>query len=502
MEHRRLDPVLEAGRYLPLSGDVRCRAVVIEATEMRRALLAALPAGETAGLAEGLRLAPVLVALCDMSDGGSGRAAAFLAAAQMALVAEAEGLASLVVPMSLPPGPLAALPLPAEGRLEAILALGMPEPGGGRATMEAPPRGVQAFTAAAPPPRLERSGGEDQQVLASFMEIASATAGADDLDETLLAIARALGRLFPVDGAALGLADEDAVVVREILRRGEAVRREPQRLPADGSHLMGHVIRTGRPLLRNDVPAEVRFTESLPGSGMRSDMVIPLRARGRITGAFSVGCRRRHAFDPGDFEVLNRCADLTAVAVETQRLLLRTKKLAEIDGLTGVANHRHFLGVLDQEVEAARRSGRPLGLLMIDIDDFKRCNDTYGHPAGDEALHHVAQIVARLLRRSDTVARYGGEEFAAILPDSALEGARAAAETIRSEIERTPLALATSAHPLQMRVSIGVASLPADAATAEDLVAAADRGLYQAKHTGKNRICHLPLTAPPDRQAR
>ncbi len=136
---------------------------------------------------------------------------------------------------------------------------------------------------------------------------------------------------------------------------------------------------------------------------------------------------------------------------------------------------------------------------MIDIDDFKRVNDTHGHPAGDEVLHHVAQLAARLLRRSDVVARYGGEEFAAILPDSSLEGAMRAAETIRSGVEKNPLTLSSLRRPLLLRVSAGVATLPGDATNAADLVAAADRGLYQAKRTGKNRVCHLPIlgTAPP-----
>src|SRR5947199_157164 len=204
-------------------------------------------------------------------------------------------------------------------------------------------------------PRRDSLEGGDRDVLTSFMEIASATAAVEDMDGVLETIARALGRLFPVDGAALGLREEGGIAVREILRRGEAVRRQPLRLPADASHLMGWVMLRGRPLWRNDLATELRFEDSTPRAGMRSDMVIPLRARGQITGAFQVACRKRHAFDPEDFEVLQRCADVTAVAVETQRLLQATRRLSETDGLTGVCNHRHFLRLLDQEAERARR---------------------------------------------------------------------------------------------------------------------------------------------------
>jgi len=485
----RLDAILDAGRFLPLPGPAPCHAVLVEEAPMREALLSSLEAGHLdARFVHGLRGAPALIVLCDMSGGGAGRPAALLAAAQMALAAEEEGLAAAVVPVG-GAGVARDLPLPEGGRVEAIVAVG---PAGSSPAPQADPAGVATYLAAPSPPGLASSGDGDRDALVAFMEIASATADAEDLDEILRTIARALGRLFPVDGAALGLLDEGTVVVREILRRGEAVRREPDRLANDGSHVMSFVLGSGRPLLRNDVPSEVRFKESLPQAGMRSDMTIPLRARGRIIGALAVASRRRHAYDTEDFRMLQRCADLTAVAVETQRLLQRTKKLAELDGLTGICNHRHFITLLDQEVEAARRADRPLGLLMIDIDDFKRVNDTHGHQAGDEVLHHVAQLAARVLRRTDVVARYGGEEFAAILPDSTLEGALKAAESIRAEAERSPLARPTIPSPLYVKVSVGVASLPEDALTGSDLVAAADRGLYLAKRSGKNRVCHLP----------
>jgi diguanylate cyclase (GGDEF)-like protein len=470
---------------------------VLEAAPIRLALARSVPLDQRAAPeAALLQQAPVLVALCDTSGLGSGRPAAWVAGSQMALVAEESGLSALLIPWRWPAPEAPELPLPPGSCLETVLALGLPGPPDPASGSSRPSRGVEPFRASASPPTPSPDRGEEREILNTFLEIAAATAGVEDLDEILTAIANALGRLFPVDGAGLGLLEEEAIVVREILRRGEAVRREPERLPADDSHLMGYVIGRRRALLRNDVRAEVRFAESLPQAGMRSDMTIPLRTRGKIIGAFGVGSRTRHAFEISDFDLLQKSADLTAVAVETQRLLDRTRRLSEIDGLTGVANHRHFVGLLDQEVEAARRADRSVALLMIDVDDFKRVNDTHGHQAGDELLRHVAQLAAKLLRRSDVVARYGGEEFAIILPDSGLEGAMTAAEAIRSEVERTPLPRAASDRALEARVSVGVAALPVDASTAGDLVAAADRALYQAKRTGKNRVCHIPIRQP------
>jgi diguanylate cyclase (GGDEF)-like protein len=500
VDRHRLDAVLAAGAALPLTSSAGCRAVAIEAPGLRDALVASLQEedGDAAALPV-LRTAPVLIALCDDGEAAAAPQVALVAAAQMALAAEDEGLATLLLPLARPLAPGRTLPPLRGTRLHALLAIGSDQAAGAepRGEITTAP-GVEAFLAADPPPRhrVDRGAeqGDDRHLLTSFLEIASASAAADDLDGVLERIAHALGRLFPVDGAALGLREDGAVLVREILRRGDAVRREPERLPDDATHLLGWVIAQQRPLWRNDVASEMRFEESLRGGGMRSDMTILLRARRRIIGAFRVACRRRHAFDPEDFETFQRCADLTAVAVETQRLLTATRRLSETDGLTGICNHRRFQQLLEQEVERAARARADLALLMIDIDDFKRINDTYGHPVGDEALRHVALLVSRSLRRSDVIARYGGEEFAAILPEATLQTGVQVAEAIRSEIERTPLAIAAPPGGLAVRVSLGVAALGSYPATPADLVAAADQALYQAKRTGKNRVCHTTVT--------
>jgi diguanylate cyclase (GGDEF)-like protein len=330
----------------------------------------------------------------------------------------------------------------------------------------------------------------------SFLDIAEAAAAAEDIDRLLQTIARVLGRLFPVEGASLALREDAGIVVREIRPGGEPGGAEPRWLQDEPSHLFGWVIARDRPLWRNDIAAELRFAESLPGDGMLSDMVIPLRARGRLIGAFRISCRTRHAYEPEDFHILERCADLTAVAVENQRLLQRTRRLSEIDGLTGVTNHRHFVELLRQEVERSRRSGRALSLVMADIDDFKSINDTHGHPAGDAVLRHVAQVLAGLLRRTDLVARYGGEEFVAMLPEAGPEPAASIAETMRAEVERRSCASTALERPLAVRISLGVASLPDDADTVAELIAVADRGLYRAKREGKNRVCRAQAGPP------
>jgi len=409
------------------------------------------------------------------------------AASRIALAAESSGLAaSIVVPAE---GGLPLSGMLAGGssdRAGLLIAIGSKSVGVGVSAVGDGGVGTGGDTHRGGQDR--RSGSDASTLLMSFLDIAEAAASEEDIDRLLETIAGVLGRLFPVDGASLALREDGGIVVREIRPGGESPGSEPRWLQDDPSHLFGWVIARDRPLWRNDIGSELRFSESVPGDGMLSDMVIPLRARGRMIGAFRLSSRVRHAFDPEDFRILERCADLTAVAVENQRLLHRTRRLSEIDGLTGVTNHRHFVELLRQEVERASRGGRPLSLVMADIDDFKSINDTYGHPAGDAVLRHVAQVLSGLLRRTDVVARYGGEEFVAMLPEAGPKPAAQIAETMRAEVERRDCTSTALERPLAVRLSLGVASLPDDAGTVAELIAAADRGLYIAKREGKNRV--------------
>jgi diguanylate cyclase (GGDEF)-like protein len=164
------------------------------------------------------------------------------------------------------------------------------------------------------------------------------------------------------------------------------------------------------------------------------------------------------------------------------------------DPLTRAANKRSFTEALSREFAFSRRHGRPLAAIAFDLDHFKRINDTHGHAAGDHVLARVADVVSSAIRAEDLFARIGGEEFAVLLRDTPLEGALQCAERIRQAIERTTFASAGATIPVT--ISVGVATLgPAHAKPAE-LLDAADRALYEAKHTGRNRVCGAdrPLT--------
>ncbi len=177
----------------------------------------------------------------------------------------------------------------------------------------------------------------------------------------------------------------------------------------------------------------------------------------------------------------------------TQRLEAANKMLlsrSALDGLTVIPNRRRFDEVLEHEWKRAMRTGRSLSVVLIDVDDFKPYNDTYGHQAGDHCLKRVAGVLSRGVKRpGDLVARYGGEEFAVVLPGTDVNGAIEMAETFREQIEACAMPHAQSRAGRVVTISAGVAAIvPARGDKSAGLIEAADRALYQAKHEGRNRV--------------
>ncbi len=156
------------------------------------------------------------------------------------------------------------------------------------------------------------------------------------------------------------------------------------------------------------------------------------------------------------------------------------------DPLTQIPNRRYFDDFLRREIARSTRYGRPLTLLMIDVDHFKQINDTYGHVCGDAILRELAQVVSARLRQSEFLARYGGEEFALVLPETDAAGARTVGDKLRGLVEQHPFVF--GAERLNVTISLGGATWTRDMADARDLVAAADERLYQAKREGRNRV--------------
>ncbi len=222
--------------------------------------------------------------------------------------------------------------------------------------------------------------------------------------------------------------------------------------------------------------------------GAATAIAQPLRrADGRddVVGVVSVG-RSGRPFTPSDRELFNYLAGQAARSMENVDLHETAARESVTDDLTGLNNRRAFDDVLASEIERARRFGGDLGLVLIDLDNFKVVNDTYGHPQGDVVLREVARVLRESSREIDHPARYGGEELAVVLPGTDLEGAFNRAERIRAEIGRLEIPRLDGAGTVTITTSCGVAAVHADGADGRALVQAADNALYQAKHSGKN----------------
>jgi len=184
------------------------------------------------------------------------------------------------------------------------------------------------------------------------------------------------------------------------------------------------------------------------------------------------------------FEIISRHAN---IVIDYARLYERTKRLSVTDGLTNVYNLRYFQEELTREFSRSQRSEKPLSLILLDIDHFKRFNDTYGHQQGDTVLKELARVLQNNIRSCDVLARYGGEEFAIIMPETEREVCGMASERLRAAVEKH--AVPGQEEELKVTISMGLSTTSSeDVASAAELISAADRALYRAKENGRNRV--------------
>jgi diguanylate cyclase (GGDEF)-like protein len=224
-------------------------------------------------------------------------------------------------------------------------------------------------------------------------------------------------------------------------------------------------------------PAEVVL---LKQDGLRMLVMLPLVAKGASIGLVELFARGEFVADPERLELAQTMANEAAMALENARLYEDARKLADRDPLTGFYNHRFLHERLGEEVIRAQRGRRPLSVLMLDLDDFKLVNDTFGHLFGDRVLTWAAELIRSSLRASDLPARYGGDEFAVILPDTDATDAQVVAERILEAFRDRPY-VGEQRGPVPIAVSIGAATSPRDGRSPTELIASADRALYRVK---------------------
>jgi diguanylate cyclase (GGDEF)-like protein len=227
----------------------------------------------------------------------------------------------------------------------------------------------------------------------------------------------------------------------------------------------------------NADPAEVRL---LRADGKRSVVILPLVVKGESIGLVELVSATAAGLNPEQLELARTMANEAAMALENARLYEEARALADRDPLTGFYNHRYLHQRFAEEVARTKRAREPLSVLMLDLDKFKLVNDSFGHLYGDRVLSWTAEIIRSTLRSTDIPARYGGDEFAIVLPGTSASAAARAADRIHA-------AFATAAHvgqageQIDVSLSIGVATYPADGRSATELIAVADAALYRDK---------------------
>jgi diguanylate cyclase (GGDEF)-like protein len=245
--------------------------------------------------------------------------------------------------------------------------------------------------------------------------------------------------------------------------------------------LSAMVVDKGKPL---SVPDLLRSEHQVAGDpGIRSWLGVPITRYEESVGVLSVQSREPRAFGVNQQRVLEAIGAQAGTAIQNARLY----ELATVDGLTGLFVRRYFDSRLREELERARRYQTEFSVVLLDVDNFKKLNDTYGHGVGDRVLREVAQVMRRNMRGVDIPARYGGEEFAFILPRTGMLDAHAVAERLRHDLGDARIA--AESNVISVTASLGLASYPESGAqSADELVKLADTALYRAKQTGKNRV--------------
>jgi len=251
------------------------------------------------------------------------------------------------------------------------------------------------------------------------------------------------------------------------------------------------VHRHAQPLMIEDITRDFRFDRDTlsrePARAVGSLISAPLFAGSDFLGVIRLDHPDAGYFNQDDFRFLVALSDIGAVALENARLYEHTQDLAIHDGLTGLFTKAHFFQLLAGECGMSMRRGRAFSLLMIDIDFFKRYNDSFGHAAGDMVLKALSKTLAQFAQDHSGIAcRFGGEEFCVLLPHKHKQDGVACAEALRRTVEKIAVSLRRQETPVT--VSVGVAAFPADANEAQELVKRADKAMYEAKRAGRNRV--------------
>lgn len=214
--------------------------------------------------------------------------------------------------------------------------------------------------------------------------------------------------------------------------------------------------------------------------------IVPLVCQDMVVGVLNLADKMSSGgFNSGEIALIELFGQLIGASIGNIKLFEKIQHQARMDGLTGLVNHKTFYEILEKELWRSRRYGGQITLIMVDMDNLKKINDSYGHHAGDKAIHEVGQRIKGCIRQIDTAARYGGDEFAVILLNTTLEGATVVAQRMVDAVSHSPTIW--KKEQITVSISVGLAQYDADS-TPEDIANRADKALYKAKEQGKNTL--------------
>lgn len=256
----------------------------------------------------------------------------------------------------------------------------------------------------------------------------------------------------------------------------------------EAEELLARVCKMGEPVSINDIRTRDDYTSL--SQDARAVMLVPLVSHGSTNGLLVAESNEVAGFKGKHVQMISVVARSAALALENAELHKRTEELTIIDELTETYNYRFFVQKLEEEKRRALRYNLPLSLVMVDIDHFKKFNDSYGHEVGNIVLRNLSAIIKKCIRDVDFFVRYGGEEFVVILPQTASVEALTIGERIRSQVEKTAIEV-QGVGGLRVTVSVGVSSFPENGKSHEELVSITDQALYRAKGEGRNVVCTI-----------
>lgn len=332
------------------------------------------------------------------------------------------------------------------------------------------------------------------EALQNLIEVAKAVVSTLELDTVLQAILSSAMGFAETPAGSIALYHDDRKELSLHAHSGltsEFVRCERWEVMPGG--LTERVLNAGEIFCVEDTEQTSFFNNPIAlKEGIRSLVCVPLVFQERIVGILYLDDFVPRKFDPTKLNLLSILASFAAMSISNATLHRRTKMMSITDLLTGLYNHRHFKQYFKQEVMRAKRYQKPLSLIMLDIDDFKSFNDRFGHAVGDRVLSALGEIIQRAIRGVDIAFRYGGEEFIVILPETMLASAILAAERLRACVASGSSQILKELAVNGVTVSVGVASYPENADSADELFHIVDQLLYRAKREGKNKVHHEP----------